>query len=125
MRVEPATDQLHRAQQLRQPLECVVLRLHRHEHAVGGGEGVDGQRPERGRTVEENEVVAVASRGECLREIPLAVRESRELHGGPGEVGLGRHEVEVRERRSMNELGEGRAVEQVVARASVRPHAES
>ena len=49
-------------QELRQALERVVLRLHRHEHAVGGRERVDGQRPERGRAVEEDEVVAVACR---------------------------------------------------------------
>ena len=49
-------DRLH---ELREALERVVLGLHRHDHAVGRGERVDGQRPERRRAVEEDEVEAV------------------------------------------------------------------
>ena len=73
LRIEPAPDQLDGLKKLRQPLERVVLGLHRHEHAVRGSERVDRQRPERGRTIEEDEVVPVASECEGLGEIPLAV----------------------------------------------------
>ena len=106
------------------PFERVVLRLHRHEHAVGRGERVDRERPERRRAVEEDEVVAVAARGERLGEIPLAVGAARELDDGAGEIRLRRDEVEVRERGGVDELGERRAVEEVVARRPVRAHPE-
>ena len=65
-RVEPHPDQLDRLHELREALERVVLRLHRHEHAVGRGERVHGERPERRRAVEEDEVVLVAARRERL-----------------------------------------------------------
>ena len=50
-----ALHELDRAHELRETLERVVLGLHRHEHAVGGGERVHRQRPERRRAVEEDE----------------------------------------------------------------------
>ena len=58
-------------------------------------------------------------------EVALAVAALRELDDGAGEVGLRRDEVEVRERRVLRQLGERRAVEQVVARGAVRAHAET
>ena len=85
-------------EELRQALERVVLRLHRHEHAVGCGERVDGERPERRRAVEEDEVVPVAPRGERLSEIRSPSVAAAELDDGAGEIGLGGDEIEVRER---------------------------
>src|SRR4029077_17777611 len=67
-------------------------------------------------------VVPVAARRERLREIPLAVGTTGELDDGTGEIRLGRYEIEVRERGGVHQLGERRAVEQVVARAAVRAH---
>ena len=124
-RVEPPADQVDRLHQLAQPFERVVLRLHRHEHAIGGRERVHRQRPERGRAVEEDEVVLRRAGRERLRQVALAVGSLRELDDGAGEIGLGRHDVEVRERGVLRELGERRAVEQVVARGAVRAHAET
>ena len=109
-------------EELRQAFERVVLRLHRHEHAVGRGERVDRQRPERRRAIEEDEVVAVGAGGESLGEIPLAVGAARELDHGAREIRLRGNEVEIRERGRMNELGKRRAVEEVIARRSVRAH---
>src|SRR5690242_365394 len=77
IRVESPPDQLYRVQQLRQPLERVVLGLHTNQHAVGGGERVDRERPERGRAIEEDEVVAVAPGCQSLGEIALAVGTAR------------------------------------------------
>ena len=54
-RVEPGADGFDRLQDLGDPLERVVLGLDRDEHAVGGGERVDGQRAERRRAIEEHE----------------------------------------------------------------------
>src|SRR5436305_6082543 len=95
-RVEPPANQVDRLHQLRKALEGVVLRLHRHEHAVRRGEGVDGERAERGRAVDEDEVVLRSSRSERLREIALAVSALCELDHGAGELRLRRDEVEVR-----------------------------
>ena len=64
LRVQPCAHQLDRVQQLGQALERVVLALDRHEHAVGRRERVHGQRPQRGRAVDEDEVVAVPRRRE-------------------------------------------------------------
>ena len=117
-------DQLDRLHELRETLERVVLRLHRHEDAVGRGERVHGERPERRRAVEEDEVVLLAARRERLGEVALAVVAARELDDRAGKVGLRRDEVEVLERRVLDELGERGAVEEVVARRPVRAHPE-
>src|SRR6185312_5978477 len=53
-RVDPGADELDALEQLRQALERVVLALHRHDQAVGGREGIDGQEPERRRAVDED-----------------------------------------------------------------------
>ena len=101
LRVQPRPDELDRAEELREPLERVVLGLHRHEHAVGGGERVHGQRAERGRAVEEDEVVALARVAERVGEVALAVRRGRASSTtAPASSGAGRHELEVRERAS-------------------------
>ena len=108
----------------RQPLERVVLGLHRHEHAVGGGERVDGQRAERRRAVEEDEVVLrgartrAPARGSARR--PRAARARRRRRRAPASTGRGRGS----RTRVLRQLGERRAVEQVVARRAVRAHAE-
>ena len=79
-----ALDEVDRAEELREALERVVLRLHGHEHAVGGGERVDGQRAERRRAVEEDEAVRLASRRrERVGEVPLAALERREVDASP------------------------------------------
>ena len=52
--------QRERVEQAGEALQCEVLGLDRDDHAIGGDERVDGQRPERRRAVEDREVVAVA-----------------------------------------------------------------
>ena len=55
-------DLLDGVDQRREPLERVVLALHRHQHAVGGHQGVDRQHVQRRRAVDEDHVVVVAHR---------------------------------------------------------------
>ena len=74
---EARLDDVHRAQQLGEPLERVVLGLHRDEHAVGGGERVHGQRAR----------ARAGSRGRRRRSrsqsLPASRRETaRRRHGG-------------------------------------------
>src|SRR5581483_6837059 len=70
-RVEAGLDDVHRAEELREAFQSVVLGLDRNEHAVGGGERVHRQRAERRRAVEEDEGILVAGAGERLREEAL------------------------------------------------------
>ena len=53
-------------EELDQALERQVLGLDRDDHLVGGDQGVDGDRPERGRAVEQRVGEALANRAEAL-----------------------------------------------------------
>src|SRR4051794_22821102 len=91
-----------------------------------GRERVHRERAERGRTVEEDEVVLRRAGGEGFGEVALSRRSAlRELDDGARELRLRRHQVEVRELRVLCELRKGRAVEEVVARRAVRAHPEA
>ena len=59
-RVQVLLHQLDVAQELAQALQGVVLALDRDQHLGGRGQAVDGQQAERGRAVDEHEVVVVA-----------------------------------------------------------------
>ena len=121
LRVQPGLDEVDRLDDLREPLERVVLGLHRDHDPIRRGKGVDGQRPERRRAVEQHEVEALDVR-ERLREVAVAVLVLRELDRGARELRLRRDEEEVVPARLLGELAERRAVQQVVARRPVRAH---
>jgi hypothetical protein len=119
-RIEPPLHEVDRAEQLREPLEGVVLGLHRDEDAVGGREGVHGERAERRRAVEEDEAVPVGRTvGERLGEVALASLERRQLDARRGELRLRGHQIEVREGARPRQLAERDAVEQVEGRVPV------
>ena len=65
--VQRLADQPDRALQVRQPLERVVLALHRHQHRVGGGQRVQRQQAQRRRRVEDDVVVAVGGLAQRAR----------------------------------------------------------
>ena len=56
--VEVLLRQLDHLERLLDALEREVLRLGRDQRVVGGHEGVDGQQAERGRAVDQHDVVA-------------------------------------------------------------------
>ena len=112
-RVQPRADELDRADQLRQPLERVVLGLHRDEHAVRGRQRVDGQRAEGGRAVDEDEPVGLAGLREAFGQVTLAVRPARELDRGARQFRLRRHQLQVLETRRSDQPLELDPVEQV------------
>ena len=72
-RVQLALDERERLEQPGEPLEREVLRLHRHDHAVGRDERADRQRAERRRAVEQDVLEAAraaaasASRSRCSK----------------------------------------------------------
>jgi hypothetical protein len=87
LRIQARPHELDGMEQLREPLERVVLALDRHEHAVRGRQRVHSQRAQRGWTVDEDEVVAVAGRPERVREEGLAVVTASQLDRRPGQLG--------------------------------------
>ena len=70
-RIELPLDQPERVEQPGEALEREVLRLDRHDHPVGGHQRIDGQRPERRRTVEQREGVLVTYGGERVAQTDL------------------------------------------------------
>ena len=58
LRVHPVLHAIDRRHEVGEPLERVVLALERHEHAVGRGERVHREEPERRRAVDEDVLVA-------------------------------------------------------------------
>src|SRR4030095_1931207 len=53
-RVEALTDELQCLEQVRETFERVELALEWDEHAIGSGQRVDGEKAERGRTVDDD-----------------------------------------------------------------------
>ena len=91
----------------RQPFERVVLALQRHQHRVGRAERVQRQQAQRGRAVDEDVVVAVGRRADRSAQLPLAVRHRHELDLGAGQVGVGGHQVQVRQLGVADDLLQG------------------
>ena len=95
--VEVVADEIERGEQLGQSFQGVVLALERDEHGVGGGQGVDGQQPERRRAVDEDVVVVGPRSSPSRRARPaLAALDGRELDLGTGERDRRRDDVEAR-----------------------------
>jgi hypothetical protein len=114
-RVELALDELERVEQAGEALEREVLGLHRDDHAVGGDQRVDGQRPERGRAVEQRVGEAVADRRERVAQPPLGARLLRQLDGRAGQIGVRGQQLEALDlRRAHGVRRVGAAREDVV-----------
>src|SRR5690606_19372412 len=58
-RVQVLLNDADGVEQLRKPLERVELALDRDQHGVRGRQGVEGQHAQRGRRVDQDEVVAI------------------------------------------------------------------
>ena len=86
---------LQGAAKLHQPLEAEDIRLHRHQHPVGGGEGVDGEDAQGGRGIDEDVVVKVQHRLQTVPEQVLAALagelqfDAAEQHVGGDDVAEG------------------------------------
>ena len=93
--VEMLLHQPHRLEQRRQPLQRVVLGLHRDEHLARRHQRVDGEHAERRRAVDEDEVVGVERPASGVVEDVLVAVGVGQLDDGAGEIGRCRHEREV------------------------------
>jgi len=85
--VELALDQREGVEQAGESLEREVLRLHRHDHPVGGDQGIDGQRPEGRRAVEQRVGEALADRGQRIAQTGLGARIARSSTVAPARSG--------------------------------------
>src|SRR5438046_10389573 len=61
--IEPLPNQLHGLEQVSEPLERIELALKRNDHPIGSDQGIDGQEPERRRTIDDDVVVTAVDRG--------------------------------------------------------------
>ena len=71
--------------------------MKRNENGVGSHEGVDRQKTQRGRAVNENPVVRVRHRGKHFLQSVFATRLVNELDLGTGEIPLRGNELEALE----------------------------
>ena len=103
LRIEPCPHPFHRRENLAQALEREELALQRHEHRVARGHGVDGQKIERRRTVDEDVGVGGFARLHRQRRHRLAqpkvpVGHARDLQLDAEQIERRRHDVEARHR---------------------------
>ena len=92
--VEVVANELECGQQLGQSFQGVVLALERDEHGIGGGQRIDGQQPERRRTIDQDVVVVGGHAAEQSLEAALPALDGRKLDFGAGELDCRRHHVQ-------------------------------
>ena len=116
-RIEMRAHLLDGLHEIRQPLERVVLALHRDQHRVGRAKAVQREQRQRRRAVEQDEIVVARYFGDRrahLRErfgqrvlqAHLALGQIDELDLGAREVAVGGHEIEAAGRRCDPHLGD-------------------
>ncbi len=93
LRVDVGVHLLDRVHQVAQAFEREVLALHRHHHAMGAGQAVEGEQAEAGRAVDEDEVVGFVDRGEGAAKAPVAALDADQLHLRAGELAVGADNV--------------------------------
>ena len=118
-RVELAPDHRQRVEELDQALERQVLGLHRDDHPVGGDQGVDADRAQRGGAVEHREGEALADRPEPLAQARLRALEPRQLDRGAGQVAVRGDEPEVVGPGRPSRLGDRDVADQAVVGGGV------
>src|SRR5262245_52624094 len=96
-RVQVILHQADGGDELGQPLQRQVLALERNQDRVGRGQRVYGQKPERGRTVDEDEVVLLADGCDASLEATFPGHQPHELHLRPRQPLARRNQIEVGE----------------------------
>jgi hypothetical protein len=117
--VQALRDQVHRLQQLLQPAQGQVVRLHRNEHLVGDGQRVHAQHAEARRAVEEDHVVVAPGLAQLVAEHGLHALELRQLALDERQLRDGGDEVEARARALHAVLHAALGVEQQVAHGAL------
>ncbi len=105
-RVELTLHQRQGVQQAGEPFQGEVLGLDGDDHPVGSHERVDGQRPERGRAVQQDERVAVPDREQRLAQPRLGPGHARQFDGRAGQVWSCRNDAQMRDGAGHHRLGQ-------------------
>src|SRR5580765_734281 len=95
VRVQVLANHAQRVLQLHEPAQGEVLALHGDDHAGRGDERVDRQQSERGRRVDDDEVVGRQHRRQRLLEGALPADHARQRELGAGEVDRRDSEVDL------------------------------
>jgi hypothetical protein len=94
-RIQLAAHELDRFEQAGQTFERVVLALQRDDHGVCRRQGVECEQPERGRAVDQHDLVGVADLGERALEPALAIDRGHELDLGAVEIATRRDQMQI------------------------------
>ena len=77
-----------------QAFERVILALDRNQHAMRRDQGVEREHVERGRAVDDDQLIGADRRGQYLAQALLAVGRIEQPDLGGGQIGIGRQQVE-------------------------------
>src|SRR5216117_65988 len=75
LRIQVLADLLDRVDEIGEPLERVILALHRDHHRIGCHQSVQGEYVQGRRAVEQDEFVLLGDRSECSLQAGFAVLE--------------------------------------------------
>ena len=115
--VQVGTHLLDGVDQIGHAFECEILALHRHDHAVGRAQAVERQQAQRGRAVDQHEIVVSCHRHQCLLEALLALVQSDQLDLGAGQLAIRAQHAVAAGLGVDGSFGNGRLAEQHVVDA--------
>ena len=99
------------------PSEREVFALHRHDHAMGAAQAVEREQAQRGRAVDQHEVVVGGHSGQCTAQAFVAMFQFHQLHFGAGQFAVGAHHVVAARLRTAARFGDaGRLQQHVIHR---------
>src|SRR5213079_414720 len=93
LRIQVLADFLDRVDEVGEPLERVVLALHRDHHRIGRHQSVQGEYVQGRRAVEQNEFVLRRDRLEGALQARLAVLEVDQFYLRAGKVAVGGNQI--------------------------------
>ena len=96
--IEMVADEVDRGDQLVEPFQGVVLALQRDQDLIRRREAVDGQEPERRRTVDEDVLERLVDRAKRPSQAALALGHRGQFHFGAGERHRRGEQAESRDR---------------------------
>ena len=95
-------------------LERVVFALERHQDRLGRGQRIEREEAERGRAIDEHEIVGAAAIFDRVAQAELAPHEADELDLGAGEMHRCRDDLEAGDQRLLRDLRQRRRAEQEI-----------
>ena len=93
LRIQVLADLFDRIHEIGEPLERVVLALHRDHHRIGCDQSIHREHIERRGTVEQDEFVLAGDRFERAFQARLAVLEVDQFHLRAGKVAVGGNQI--------------------------------